>query len=361
MKQQLVFGFVVVAQIAATACVSETSSESLPETVRLTRLLDVGCRSCSGPEAFSEIVAIGVDQNGDIYVLDRDAPHVRVFDSSGSVAWVGGVHGSGPGELNTPMYVTTLPTGIVGVVDGARIVTYNREKGSLSSLRLPALPVTATTDPWRQELYLGTIDWSNMEVSLYSWRDPDPEARLLVPGLGFPLDGTGNQALSMSLAIGPSQTIAIGDGTLEYRIRLMNRAGEAIRDLTRDVPRLPKTESELAAEAAAYRRRVGLVTARAGRAPGPASEPPMDGWRSFFGPNALQYDGLGRLWVLTKRGTLAMTIFDVFSATGRFLGEVSLPVRATEFAIHHDYLVAAWFDSLDVSFATLWRFDQTSR
>jgi len=56
--------------------------------------------------------------SGRVYVLDAAAHRVVALDAAdGSVAWVAGSKGSGPGEFQSPTPVATLPDGRVAVAD----------------------------------------------------------------------------------------------------------------------------------------------------------------------------------------------------------------------------------------------------
>ena len=58
-----------------------------------------------------------VDGSGNIYVLDRGANRVHVFDSTGARITAFGGRGSGPGELRFPLALAVSSTGIVRVAD----------------------------------------------------------------------------------------------------------------------------------------------------------------------------------------------------------------------------------------------------
>ena len=66
---------------------------------RLEEDLLIGSLEGSGPEAFGEIAALDVDRHGRIYVLERQAQEIRVFDSAGTYLRTIGAEGEGPGEL----------------------------------------------------------------------------------------------------------------------------------------------------------------------------------------------------------------------------------------------------------------------
>ena len=64
-----------------------------------------------------EPVDIDLAVNGDVYVLDKDASKVFVFDSSGTPKRDFGKSGSGPGQFDEPQGIATSPHGQVLVAD----------------------------------------------------------------------------------------------------------------------------------------------------------------------------------------------------------------------------------------------------
>ncbi|MGB0910974.1 MAG: NHL repeat-containing protein, partial [Nitrospirales bacterium] len=60
---------------------------------------------------------VAVAANGDVYVLDRDASKVFVFDGRGKPKLDFGGHGSGPGQFDDPESLAVLPNGHTLVAD----------------------------------------------------------------------------------------------------------------------------------------------------------------------------------------------------------------------------------------------------
>lgn len=82
-----------------------------------------------GPSAltFGWIEDVEVDEEGRIYVLDRQARDVRWFHQDGRYGGTLGRQGQGPGELSDPRALSTGPAGLIHVLDvgNARISTYD--------------------------------------------------------------------------------------------------------------------------------------------------------------------------------------------------------------------------------------------
>lgn len=88
-----------------------------------------------GPEelVFGDIVDVGVDGAGNIFVLDRLALEIRWFAHDGRFVDRAGGEGGGPGELRAPMGLDVDGDGRVHVVDArnGRISTYEATDGEL--------------------------------------------------------------------------------------------------------------------------------------------------------------------------------------------------------------------------------------
>lgn len=78
--------------------------------------------------SFFSIGDIAVDDEGNIFVADRDTAHVRVFDKNGVYARTIGRKGQGPGEMMMPTFVQITSQGELLVGDAAfRFVFFSPE------------------------------------------------------------------------------------------------------------------------------------------------------------------------------------------------------------------------------------------
>jgi len=62
-------------------------------------------------ELFSNVYDFDVDNEGNIYVLDRRAPYIRIFDREGRFLRSFGKKGQGPGEFQVPTFLEISPDG----------------------------------------------------------------------------------------------------------------------------------------------------------------------------------------------------------------------------------------------------------
>jgi hypothetical protein len=176
-------------------------------------------------------------------------------------------------------------------------------------------------------------DWATFTSSVHLL-DADLEPR----GVPLPtteeavVDGEGEPASPALFATAPdaSGRLAVGHGA-RYRIAVLARDGRLLRELTREVERVPRTEAEMEALREALRR--GPAGARADHPEAGASLPEPDPFHLHFALDALAWDGRGRLWVRTYRGGPEATVFDLFGPEGDYLGEVEVPARIGAFTL----------------------------
>ena len=68
-------------------------------------------------EMFSEMTAVEVDKEGNIYIVDRKESMIKVFDNKGKYVRTIGRKGQGPGEVNQPVGIRITPNNELLVED----------------------------------------------------------------------------------------------------------------------------------------------------------------------------------------------------------------------------------------------------
>ena len=138
-----------------------------------------------GPEEylFGRMGSFAVDDDRNVYVLDTQAQHVQVFDSTGTYVRTLGGRGEGPGELSFGTSVATLPDGRVVVHEAMalRIQVYG--------------PGPNETQQWRYSTDGAPTPARPVEV--------DRHGRTFV--VGIEMDPSGRVGLPL-IAIGPEGT-----------------------------------------------------------------------------------------------------------------------------------------------------------
>ncbi|MDH5468632.1 MAG: 6-bladed beta-propeller [Candidatus Aminicenantes bacterium] len=77
---------------------------------------------------FSQVRSIAVDDEENIYVLDRKEVHIKVFDKDGEYLRTFGKKGQGPGEFNIPSSILITPQNEI-VVEDSRVLHFFTFKG----------------------------------------------------------------------------------------------------------------------------------------------------------------------------------------------------------------------------------------
>lgn len=101
---------------------------SLEEVPQFVEELRIGTVDGDSLYQFGQISGLDVDENGDVYVLDSQARHVRVFDEAGTFLRTIGRSGQGPGEFRTPLMLAVLQDGLhVFDLGNRRIQRFDRD------------------------------------------------------------------------------------------------------------------------------------------------------------------------------------------------------------------------------------------
>jgi hypothetical protein len=329
--------------------------QQLPRLEPVTR---IGCVDCEGPALFASIQAVAL--HGDrIYVADGTAPFVRVFTLDGRTVRAFARAGAGPGELRLPLAIAPRAHGELEVFDMSqrRFTRFDSAGRSLGTRAIDGFTALVASAPGSSHSWLLQTDFRTTDQPVLKVADRATEPqRLITLDAQFPRLEPGEHARTPAFAADARGGIAIGDGIAEYRIRRFDENGRSLGDIVRNIPKQRKTAAELEVE----RERIQLRAARVAqmvRAEGGSRTPtftPREE-RNHFNMNALAFDDSGRLWVRTERGGLNATIFDLFDASGRFSGEVRVPMRIGTYAIHNGYLAGKITDDDEVEFVQVWR------
>ena len=108
---------VVVETIGDTTVVRTVSGSVWGAEATLVPEISVGEVDGAEEYLFGSISSIAVNDNRDLYVLDGQAQHVRVFDSAGAYVETLGRRGEGPGEFRYAEAIALLPDGRLVVRD----------------------------------------------------------------------------------------------------------------------------------------------------------------------------------------------------------------------------------------------------
>lgn len=121
----------VVETIGDTTVVRTLSGSVWGADARLVPEVSIGELDGLDKYLFGAVASLAVDDDRNVYVLDRQAHHVRVFDADGAhLATLGG-KGEGPGEFAFPEAIAVLPDGRLLVRDpgNMRVQVFHLDAG----------------------------------------------------------------------------------------------------------------------------------------------------------------------------------------------------------------------------------------
>lgn len=376
---------------AGVRIVSNPSTGIWTEYTRWIVERDLSIGMVDGPPEyeFGRVQDVAVGKNGSIYVLDQQAAQIRVFDSEGSHLFSFGRAGRGPGELSSsnPMgaravLMTRAGELLVPDFDNQRVTRFSANGEVIGSfpVRLgDGVPVASSIFPsgdyvvhrvrrsapsWNGLLRIdqdGTVLDTILEFDLH----PSPW------GISTQTSQGRREALSHSPLWEVMPDGRLISGTSEQylmEVRGLDGRLEMVVEKQQETPTLSREEQER------FLDRLLELWAEAFRVRGDPEERIQSQLRQgrdiYILPERLPaFTGFaggpeGTIWV---RGVLpidSMTAhilqprpplrefwssrWEVFSRTGRFLGEVILPTRFTLFKIRDPYIYGMERDELGV-------------
>ena len=314
---------------------------------RATEDLVIGDTAAGAPASFEDIRDFTVDAQGTIYVVDRGAERIAVFDSTGAPRGSFGRKGEGPGELADPIGLAIDGRGRLALVDQglARLTLFDGNGTVLGSARRGFAGFGV--GHWQ-----GGVDTAGRLVELLAapgevvrWSlvtlDPDnltPRDTAPLPAYtpaGIELEHRSANGISriqaytpytpqLYWALDPRRAVwwAVSD---RYRVVRQDWRGDTLLVLERAWTPAPVTADErdtVLADLEWFRRQGGTVSA----SDIPAHHPALD---------ALVVDQAGNLWV-EQFARHRPRAWDVFSPAGRWYGTVTLPRHRTYLIVRGD-------------------------
>lgn len=339
------------------------------EEWRLVEELRIGSADVEGPELFGEIIALEVDRLGRIYVLDRQAKEVRVFDPDGRHVRSFGRKGGGPGEFKDPIGLAWHPEGTLWVADPAN-TRYSVHDTTGTFLATHRRALGGYGIPWNGGLdaegrmhevsYLPAADGRSRPVLLRFDRE-------MAAADTFPLpDFRGEEfrhrtdrsatfvavpfASRMSRRVYPGYGVWSGVSD-RYRIHHQSLEGDTLRAVERELEPVSVTPAEKDEALASLK----WFTDRGGRID-PSRIPSR---KPAF--TDLSRDDSGYLWVQPSLpADTEGSVLDVFDPEGRYLGVVRSGIALGSFPpmlVRGDRLYAVVRDELEVPYVVRYRIE----
>lgn len=311
---------------------------------QLAEVLTIGCGECEGPELLSAI-GIALSDEGEVVTLDQFEPFVRVFGPDGAVTEAFGTRGEGPGELGMPgaIYVRAQGGYLVHDYMPRRFAVFSASGTYIGAIaHPPGVPTASAYDAAAEVLYVVTFRMPSRTPSVIAVSASTETARTVLEAEGV-IGGPGQVGPGdLAIAVTPHGGFMVGNA-LTYEIGVYDSSGTLMRSLGRDIP-LPARRSTAQPRPAALSSRARASAER--------------GAKRHFGSHALQVDDEDRLWVLSNRGAVGESIFDVFSADGLYIESVTIDAAVLQgtraFAVGPSLLAALVPDQAGNTLARVW-------
>jgi hypothetical protein len=352
---------VLMRTISTSMLIAAVAGAQVPS---LTREFTIGCAECGDARQFASIQEVALLADGRVLVADRDAPMLRLFGTDGAPLWAKGRRGAGPGEYQYVIRVAPAPSGELLIADmsGRRLTTLSAAGDVLGTAPITVFVTTAGTDGRGALLLGGELPMGGLRLFRARGAAVEPVA-FTDPGAAASASG-GPAFHGSSVALSPSGVIAVAPSSERYRIIRIDASGAALPELTRAIERVRRTPAEESALRERIGRQMGAMRSalerETGKAASTTAPTPAGGntdlsLKPHFAVDGLRYDGAGRLWVRTMRGDDSRTIFDLFAASGAFLGSVEMAGPVQLFAFNGRWMVTTGEDADGVPQVTRWR------
>ncbi len=287
----------------------------------------IGTRLDSGPELFGNISDIDVDAAGRVYVFDRQAQDVRLFDADGSYVRTIGGAGQGPGEFSVANGIAVDPANRLWVHNQGNL-RYSVFDTSGILLMEPRRIVGAIRfAEWRSvftadgDLY-EAMGYRSSTGTHFGLARYDAVAQRLVDTLPIPPFPEGIKLFS-------GIAILTANGWWQgikhtYRLSHITFAGDTVRviERIREAEPLSRAERDSAEE---QERQIKQRVTRGEVDIETHLRPIFEG---------LVLDDLDHLWVmLSSQPGDDSTGFDIFDQSGRYLGQLTAPHLVDRFVL----------------------------
>jgi hypothetical protein len=351
-------GSVVMAALMLTAIAAPLTAQRA-DTLRLPLLWSVTEGEHPTADSLGQLSGIALDAAGNVYVSDRTANTIWVFDARGRSQRAIGRRGQGPGEFQAPTGIAIGPDGKLYVRDQQHVSRFGTDTETRRLSRFETrfnggamndwMSTLATRFDAQGRLYYPSFNSGDRSVRMGQWwifsiagERVDSVAVPVIEGVppgwasvrlsansGRILPGLNHVPFAglPSWDVTSRGTVLYTSGR-EYVVREADRSGRQLREFRRDAPAIRVPAGERRDSTAALRERLDSIRSI------PRSQisgVPDDVWALrvpetyppildvFAAPDGLVWV---RRWVLNAD---RRTVFDVFEADGRFRTVVELP------------------------------------
>ena len=278
---------------------------------------DLSIGTAEGAEAymFIRLRGLAIDNDGAIYALDQRKPSVDVFSSAGAHLRSIGRKGQGPGEFQTPFFVSLSPAGELMVGGMDRLSYFNRSGVFLRGQ-------DNTVQPFAFVKYLANGDAVGTRMVMEE-QNPRYEVVLCGPDikpksvLGFSRmpEPSAKYDLFASVIrwdVAGGKEIACASGEGDYSLSVFDASGRVVRRIVKEYDPVPVSDQDIGR----MMKQHGFESRDEVMAP--RYLPPI--WWIYA-------DEEGRIYVSTwqRDPVSGVRLFNVFDPDGRYLCDYRIP------------------------------------
>jgi hypothetical protein len=290
-------------------------------------------------QMFQNINTLGIDDEGNLYILDELAGNIKVFDQKGDFLKTIGKKGQGPGELGMPISLAITPNQniIVNDMGQRKILFFDKEGNYLKQFSIAdkflffGPMVTSTGDLIASH----TIPQDNPVTELTKFNQ---ELEPLLTFTSIPVDKppavnifVARSLSSLRWTLTDNDEIIWGDiKNPEYELYVHNQDGTLIKKITRNYDPLPITAED----------KDKLIEETFGQSS------MRDQWDVRFPDNYPAYMGFstddeGHILVrrYEKQENEQGGLVDIFDSDGRYMAQVRLKMNPLIFKKGHMYTI----------------------
>lgn len=267
---------------------------------------------------FQSIFTIAVNDDGDIYVLDTKAQHVKVFDKDGQYSRTFGRPGQGPGELYLPRSLVYTDSDEMVVGNISSISYFTSEGEYFKSIPLATVQILSIDIDNAGNIFGYSIDREKMVYTLKKY-DPELNELLFYGSSPLPTEEyrrTGKRNAFFTLLrwdIINGDQIVTGYPEEGYVVKIFDVSGNLIRRIEKEYTPVEITQKDFEEEIAGH---------------------PLELKKDYYAPKhfppfwTVSADDEGRIWVATSERTSdgEKRFYDIFDAEGKYILKVPLRV-----------------------------------
>jgi hypothetical protein len=264
---------------------------------------------------FERLRWLDVDGQGAIFALDQKKPLVSVFSETGEYLRSFGRRGQGPGEFQTPFFVSLAPSGELMVGEMSRLSFFDHSGAFLRSKDNTVGPLAFVKflDDGDAVGHRMVLEEKNprYEVVLCG---PDLKPRATLSSSPMP-NPSGKYDLFANVArwdVVGGREIVCGSGQDGYRLSVFDAAGRLVRKIENDYDPVPVTDADVERQMKqhGFQSRDEITY--------PHDLPPI--WWLYA-------DREGRTYVATWRKDpgSGVSLFNIFDQEGRYLCDCHMP------------------------------------